>query len=478
MHIFVSRSKILYLLLLWFALATCTHRGHEETSLSGMLENADETTIEYTYFREYLNNDRVVIGLEPDADNVFSLSIHLDKPLLGWLRAGRTEMTVYLEPGDKLTVEGDAAKLMETMIFSGKGSNHNNFLVAYQNEIESAIGGRYVGSLAGSVNPEQFMSISDSVTNIKMLYVDTWQQSNPFSPGFDFSIRTRILYEKYTMLLEYPSIYQRANHLEVPPELPESYYAFLHDDKLFDDARLEDLTFTGFLLAYINHIQRFEGHTEADHSLNQQIYYTAQKALNGRSRDFIQALMVGRELSYGVMEEAQDLYNEYISGNIDSEFKNRVIIMYENMEQLTKGNPAPQFTMTDIDGKDISLSDFLGKVVLVKFWASWCGPCMRETPHMKAIKQEMAHHQDLVFVYVSIDTDVDAWRNTVERVEIEGVHFNTPGRERGVPALYNVKWIPTFYVIGRDGKIFDNRPPMPSSGHLQDLLLNALGTKS
>jgi thiol-disulfide isomerase/thioredoxin len=464
--------------LLLFALVSCTQHGNEETSLSGMLENASETNIEFTYFREYLNNDRVVIDLEPDADNIFIFSLHLDKPLSGWLRVGRTEIPVYLEPGDKLTVEGDAETILETLIFSGKGSDHNNFLLAYQQEIESTIDTRYIASLAGSLEPERFRTVSDSITDIKLQYIDAWKQEQPFSPGLDFDVRTRIKYEKYTMLLEYPLIYQRSNQLDVLPEIPASYYTFLQDDMLFDDARLENLTYTGFLLAYINHVQRSQSPSDDRNSMNQQIYRTALGALDGRSRDFIQALMVGRELSYGVLEEAKDLYLEYISGNADNEYKNRLTAIYEKMEQLTKGNPAPNFTMTDIHGKDIALNDFLGKVVVMDFWASWCGPCMREMPHMKTIKEALADQEDLVFVYISIDTDVNSWKNTVERVGIEGVHFNTPGRERGVPALYNVKWIPSFYVIGRDGNIFDNRPPMPSSGQLQGLLLDALGTDS
>ncbi len=478
MHIFGPGMRIVCFLLVSFALMSCAQRDNEQTLLSGMFENSDETTIEFTYFREYLNNDRVVIGLEPGDDNVFSLSIHLDKPLSGWLRVGRTETPVYLEPGNKLTAKGDVRNLMETLNYSGAGSDHNNFLVAYQNIIGATVGGNYVSSLAGSLEPDQFVTLTDSVADIQMQFVENWQQEKSFSPEFNVAVKTRILYERYTLLLKYPAIYQHANQLEVPPELTESYYTFLQDDKLFDDSRLENLTYTGFLLAYVDHVQRMEGQSKDDHSLNQQIYWTAQEALEGRSRDFVQALMVGRELSYGIMDEAQGLFEQYISGTASNDYKDRVIAIYEKMEQLTKGNPAPQFTMTDIHGKDISLSDFHGKVVMMDFWASWCGPCMREMPHMKAIKQEMAGHQDLVFVYVSIDTDVDAWKNTVERVEIEGIHFNTPGRERGVPALYNVKWIPTFYVIGRDGKIFDNRPPMPSSGQLQDLLLDALGTDS
>jgi thiol-disulfide isomerase/thioredoxin len=113
-------------------------------------------------------------------------------------------------------------------------------------------------------------------------------------------------------------------------------------------------------------------------------------------------------------------------------------------------------------------------VVYLDFWASWCGPCMREMPYFRELKERLADQEDLVYLYISIDTDEQAWRNSVERNQITGVHLNTPGRERGVPAMYNVKWIPSFFIIGRDGNIYDNRPPKPSDPEIDQALLEAL----
>src|ERR1019366_9440645 len=66
------------------------------------------------------------------------------------------------------------------------------------------------------------------------------------------------------------------------------------------------------------------------------------------------------------------------------------------------GNLAPNFTVTDIDGRQLSLADFKGKVVLLDFWATWCGPCRTEIPHFVEMQNRYAA-DGLVFVGVSVD---------------------------------------------------------------------------
>jgi len=141
---------------------------------------------------------------------------------------------------------------------------------------------------------------------------------------------------------------------------------------------------------------------------------------------------------------------------------------------LAPGQPAPEFTLTDINGNQVSLSDFAGKVVYLDFWASWCGPCMREVPFAKELKKRMANQPDIVFLYISVDTDETAWRNTVAQQQIQGVHLNVPGFDHEVPQTYNLRGVPTFFLIGRDGKIINNRPPRPSNPEIDQVLNNAL----
>ena len=121
---------------------------------------------------------------------------------------------------------------------------------------------------------------------------------------------------------------------------------------------------------------------------------------------------------------------------------------------LSVGTVAPSFTLKDIDGKSVSLSDFLGKQVVLHFWASWCPDCREETPQLKAA-QAAADPSKVVFVSVSFDRKVEAFEAYVRDNALGGVQlFDASGKKESVVGTsYHVKWIPATYLIGPDGRI-------------------------
>ena len=121
---------------------------------------------------------------------------------------------------------------------------------------------------------------------------------------------------------------------------------------------------------------------------------------------------------------------------------------------LSVGTVAPSFTLKDIDGKSVSLSDFRGKQVVLHFWASWCPDCREETPQLKAA-QAAADPSKVVFVSVSFDRKVEAFEAYVRENALGGVQlFDASGKKESVVGTsYHVKWIPATYLIGPDGRI-------------------------
>lgn len=109
------------------------------------------------------------------------------------------------------------------------------------------------------------------------------------------------------------------------------------------------------------------------------------------------------------------------------------------------------------DGKKVKFSDYLGKgkYVMIDFWASWCGPCRGELPHLKKV-YEIYNHDGFEVIGVSIDTDKEAWLKGLEEEQLPWPQMNDPEAfAGGLTEKYNFDGIPTCILISPDGTILD-----------------------
>lgn len=118
------------------------------------------------------------------------------------------------------------------------------------------------------------------------------------------------------------------------------------------------------------------------------------------------------------------------------------------------GQPFDDFAVRDLDGNPLSVARFRGQVVLVDFWATWCGPCIGELPHLKDA-YEKYHDDGFEIIGLSRDMDEEALRTFIAE---EGIawpqHLDRPEHdEDSLSARYGVTGIPTSYLIDRDGRI-------------------------
>lgn len=117
--------------------------------------------------------------------------------------------------------------------------------------------------------------------------------------------------------------------------------------------------------------------------------------------------------------------------------------------------PAPNFTLKDLRGKEVSLSDFKGKWVVLDFWGSWCKWCVIGIPEMKKA-YEKYHPKGLEIIGIDCNEPQEAWREAVERYELPWVHlYNPDGRGKGITAEYEIQGYPTKVIVDPDGFIYD-----------------------
>ncbi len=119
-----------------------------------------------------------------------------------------------------------------------------------------------------------------------------------------------------------------------------------------------------------------------------------------------------------------------------------------------EGSPAPDMRLSTLDGEDVSLSDYRGKVVLLNFWATWCGPCREEMPLFEQAQLQYGT-DNLVVLAVNVREGNGTVRSFVERFALT---YPILMDERGsVAGRYRVRSFPTTYFIGRDGSVEGRR---------------------
>lgn len=139
----------------------------------------------------------------------------------------------------------------------------------------------------------------------------------------------------------------------------------------------------------------------------------------------------------------------------------------EVLAKVRPGCPAPDFTANDINGKPFTLSSLKGKVVIIDFWASWCGPCRKSNPHMRELYAKY-HKKGLDMVYVSDDDNNPAkWKAAVEKDQLIGDGFHhvlrglkitdpvkyTMDKTNDISDKYAIHYLPTKYLIDKKGNI-------------------------
>jgi len=109
---------------------------------------------------------------------------------------------------------------------------------------------------------------------------------------------------------------------------------------------------------------------------------------------------------------------------------------------------APPFTVTALDGSTFNLDEMGGRVVLIDFWATWCGPCNAELPHMKKIAKEFAG-QPLVIISVSWDSDETKWKDFINKNEMTWAQYRDA--DHHLSNAFGVQAIPHYFTIDSDG---------------------------
>ncbi|HKW82866.1 MAG TPA: TlpA disulfide reductase family protein [Burkholderiaceae bacterium] len=120
------------------------------------------------------------------------------------------------------------------------------------------------------------------------------------------------------------------------------------------------------------------------------------------------------------------------------------------VEAIAPAAAAPDFTLRTMNGPNLRLAEQRGRVVMVNFWATWCGPCRQEMPHLNRLYEK---YRASGFVLLGVNVDDDT-RNAAELATKLGLKFPVLlDTDKGVSKLYDLSTMPSTVLIDRDGKV-------------------------
>ncbi len=120
---------------------------------------------------------------------------------------------------------------------------------------------------------------------------------------------------------------------------------------------------------------------------------------------------------------------------------------------LVVGSQFPDFSEKDLDGKPLSIANDKGKIVLIDFWATWCGPCVHELPNVQKVYADN-HDKGFDIIGISLDENKDKLTSFLQEKNMTWPqYFDGQGWKNKLSAQYGVNSIPATYLLGRDGKI-------------------------
>jgi peroxiredoxin len=447
--------------------------GPPVTRFSGHLEHAPAGDT----VRLFVGEQRVKAPLSASGDFQFEFKDLQATTPVHFTYAGQSTR-LYLMPGDQLRLVLDFKEFDKSLVYSGRGSDVNNYLAQSQWKFEYSPPGDDLRPLdqlkqKPTMAPAEMRRHADAFRQRRRAYLAEYAKAHPLPAAFRHDAELGIDLAWGTQLLNYLAINRAQTTSETGTGQPvePAYFSFLQQLPLRELGQHmrgidENTDVALFLYAYQDRLVP-SGKLSTDPAEGPRLYQLATKELGeGKILNMAMQMLMSWKIDVDVAS-ARVFYRTFKQHNADSTLASDMRLMMAKKERLSLGKPAPDFTVTDNTGKQVALTDFKGKVVYLDFWGTWCGPCMKEMTEFSHGLKKQFEGREVVFLYVSVGDPEDRWKQTLVEKQFtspNSVHLREPRESNQVATDYQVTVYPTYWLIGRDGRIVDMNAPRPSDG--------------
>ena len=439
-------------------LSGCTTEEASHVHLKGKLVGMPNRMVMMSYdgASSMLGNSKD-IALHLDAEGCFDTIISLKAP--AYYNISRN--TLYLSPGDDLDIK--ITQKNTEAEFSGKGAEANLYL---KNRLFPHAGSYLHGGVNMKENFAQTHRFIDSMAMARREQLNNLQKvSKEFKKMENARISADVL-NSYSYYPTYANIYAQVNkapEVAIRKHQVDSFYTSLASEmrplvEELNHSTVLDVAVVRSVLGSLMNDRQLKGWSEGME------FVPEVKDLLMASR-WIDRLNGHVDVSVinGATDFAQTIGNE--------EYAQEILLKVKNAGKLLPGQPAIDFSLSDIEGNNYSLSDFKGKVLYLDFWATWCGPCTKESPYFESLAKKFID-KDVLFLPISMDNSKKTWSKYLKSHSKELVQYHSID-----PILKNewcIKGIPRFVLIDKNFNIVNAYAERPSDTaiceKIQDLL--------
>ncbi|MFK8104015.1 MAG: TlpA family protein disulfide reductase [Saprospiraceae bacterium] len=470
--------KNLIPVLLLFLFSACQEQQVPEEAkviptsrISGMIQNPSGEKIFF-----YTDKDKLEAPL---TDGKFDLEVALTEASYLKFKHGAESSSLFLKPGQQLELTLDTKEFDETIQYAGKDAAESNYLAEKYLLLEGMTEGM---RSFFSKTPEAFtLKVNQIRKDLTTFYESYQQKHQDLHPHFLQIEAAQITYEWANNKLNYPEYHQYFNQ-DSDFTADENYDAYLKDLDLDNADLIASEQYRSFIKSHLSQITQAKINENPEAHQNPSLTkmnLILEKYQNPIIKDYLMFHTVKAHIANQGTKGTTDLMALFEKNCTDAAFKKTIGEDYKIWENLAVGKMAPDFKYEDAKGKQIALSDLRGKYVYIDVWATWCGPCMAELPHLEELQKQYAKSEKLVFASVSIDEDKGAWEKMVAEKEMMGVQLYADNAwKSSIVKDYKISGIPRFLLIDETGKIFDVKAPRPSSKKIKTIFAEITANKA
>jgi thiol-disulfide isomerase/thioredoxin len=464
------KKLFLFIVLIVF-LASCKQELNRKVVLHGQLVNI--AGIDSVYLKSGVEFGDVNLSSKLNENGDFKFNLELPYGGYYYLSCGKNYFEVFLSPGDSVNLNADYSNIDNSLTYTGIGADNNNLIFELKKSTPKTN-----PEIIYALDEVNFSKFNDSLLDARTkLLSDKSAQNEKITKEF-VEIQGKLNFYRwannYLLYETYHAYYAKLEDFKTS----DKFNDYLKKVNLNDTVLILTSTYSQFLSAYFQ--LKAQDEIEKDTSkynsslryLNLMLDLYAKEITEPKILEFLTFNTLFDEVRFSGTKNAKDKIEKFISETKNQNYISKLNAEIEKWKKCEPGKQLNDYKFNDINGNEVAFSSFVGKLIYIDVWATWCGPCKTEIPLLKELEKKYKNDK-IVFVSVSIDEDKEAWERMVKNDKLQGVQVWAESWKNELCSDFNISGIPRFILIDAKGLIIDpdaERPSGKIDARIADLL--------